>query len=308
METSHIIESIINNYKELEKSIVAQLTFKVPNHHATEGAFREEIWKQMFEQIIPKKYVIEQSVFLIDSDGHVSREVDLAIFDEMYTPYIFRKGRIKFIPVEAVAVVVQCKSKNVNNIDRKSHLAILPEWCDSIDQLETESGSITRMASNINIGAAPTQSGTRPIKILCALKKPKEENEDSFDFSIIVNNKTHHISVNIVNKKEKSLWEWYADLNLRGKPQKKPSEVSHPKIMDNRTLNNYKIIENGEEVPLLSLNFQLNQLLMLINNPMLFPHMAYVQMFNNVGKEIKDDGKIANLQNRSGQSNVQLWE
>ena len=44
----------------------------------------------MFKRIIPKKFVIEQSVFLIDSKGNVSNGVDLAIFDEMYTPYIFR--------------------------------------------------------------------------------------------------------------------------------------------------------------------------------------------------------------------------
>lgn len=30
---------------------------------------------------------------------------------------------------------------------------------------------------------------------------------------------------------------------------------------------------------LLSLNLQLNQLLMLINNPMLFPHFAYAKIF-----------------------------
>lgn len=32
---------------------------------------------------------------------------------------------------------------------------------------------------------------------------------------------------------------------------------------------------------LLSLNLQLNQLLMLMNNPMLFPHFAYAKLFRN---------------------------
>ncbi|MNN95966.1 hypothetical protein D3C81_2148620 [compost metagenome] len=40
--------------------------------------------------------------------------------------------------------------------------------------------------------------------------------------------------------------------------------------------------EDGREISLLSLTFQLNQLLMLINNPLLFPHDAYVRMFNEV--------------------------
>jgi hypothetical protein len=42
------------------------------------------------------------------------------------------------------------------------------------------------------------------------------------------------------------------------------------------------------EVPrnaLLTLNFQLNQLLMLINNPMLFPHLAYAKAFREIVEE-----------------------
>ena len=61
----------------------------------------------MFKRIISPKFVIEQSVFLIDSKGNVSNGVDLAIFDEMSTPYIFRYYDLKFIPLEAMAVVVE---------------------------------------------------------------------------------------------------------------------------------------------------------------------------------------------------------
>ncbi len=83
-------------------------------HGSSIGSAREDIWGQLFDMIIPKKFVIEHSVFLIiDSEGNVSHEVDLAILDETYTPYIFRYGRLKFIPIEAVAVVVECKSKSM---------------------------------------------------------------------------------------------------------------------------------------------------------------------------------------------------
>ena len=84
----------------------------------------------MFKNIVPKKFVIEQSVFLIDSQGNVSNEVDLAIFDEMYTPYIFRYYDLKFIPIEAVAVVVECKSKSMKEEE-------LRRWTESISELKT---------------------------------------------------------------------------------------------------------------------------------------------------------------------------
>lgn len=42
-----------------------------------------------------------------------SREVDLAIFDEQYTQYIFRYENMKYIPIEVVVVMVQYKSKGL---------------------------------------------------------------------------------------------------------------------------------------------------------------------------------------------------
>ena len=108
-----IIPDIITNYQQLESSIVEQLYMKHALHGTTIGTEREEVWSQVFEAILPKKFVIERSVFIIDSQENVSHEVDLAIFDETYTPYIFRYGRIKFIPIEAVAAIVECKSQNI---------------------------------------------------------------------------------------------------------------------------------------------------------------------------------------------------
>ena len=282
-----VIKAIIENYLETEKSLVAQLNFEVPNHSPTIGSFREEIWKQLFEQIVPKKYVIEQSVFLLDSSGNVSDEVDLAILDEMYTPYIFRKDRIKFIPIEAVAAVVQCKSTNVDNKDNNTGEYYLRTWCKSIKNLNTSSDSITRMVRDITIGPAKTQSGTRPIKILCALSKPTVDLMNCFDIYIIANNNSQKIEIIVPHETDWDLGQWHYELNMRD--NKSNSKFIQKKL--NRKLSDYRVVHNGQLMSILTLNLQFNQLLMLINNPMLFPHMAYVKMFNNVEKENKDDGK-----------------
>ncbi|WP_213531661.1 DUF6602 domain-containing protein [Paenibacillus cisolokensis] len=84
-----ILSQIKLNYIRLEESIISQLGMANKKHHVTTGTFREDIWRSLFEQIIPRKFSIEQSVFIMDSQKRVSKEVDLAIFDEMYTPYIF---------------------------------------------------------------------------------------------------------------------------------------------------------------------------------------------------------------------------
>lgn len=278
------LRSIINNYRETEKAIVAQLNFEV-EHGPIIGGFREEIWKELFKQLVPKKFVIEQNVFLMDSFENVSKEVDLAIFDEMYTPYIFRNGRIKFIPIEAVAAVVQCKSNELNSENLKT-------WSDSVRALHTSPCAIVRTADKIITQNPPTQTGTRPIMVLCHLDSTLRKTVP-FDFELAADNGEKRIHVR--TDPGRSLNDWYIALNHVGRSDveergKIPPEFDH-------MLSEYRIIDDvgqpKEEVTLLSFNLQFNQLLMLINNPMPFPHKAYADLFNRVNSKMSDKDRPA---------------
>ena len=291
------VKDILKNYLDMEKSIVKQLNFHV-QHPTTIGGYREEIWRTFFEQIIPKKFSIERSVFIIDSSGNVSNEVDLAIFDEQYTPYIFRYGTLKFIPIEAVAVVIECKSKTIE----------IDKWSESINSLETSFNSIARMATSIvinndekinnyikqlqedenNNGNSKrkipiiTQSSTRPIKILCCVNDENisDEKKQHFDFVVQANSKNNKLEITCKND-ERNLAYWHNSLNH----YKKEIDNVWQDSKQNVPLKNYEVSGN----PILTLIFQLNQLLMLINNPLLFPHMSYVNLFNNIKSEQSDN-------------------
>ncbi len=287
LQDGKTICNILENYVQNEKALVNQLYFKT-SHGATIGGFREDIWRGMFEQIVPRKFAIEQSVFIIDSHGRVSNEVDLAIFDETYTPYIFRYGRLKFLPIEAVAVVVECKSTSLDN--KK-----LINWAESIAALKTSCKSYTRTITEIIAGEiknSPTQSATRPLRILCCLNEgivnDKLSSGDKL-FDIVVraaDEKEQRLTIEIDKEKE-DLREWYLALNHES--SRSDHEKTGSKNISGIKLEEYQVNcrGNDEAVPvaLLTLNLQLNQLLMLINNPMLFPHMAYAEMFKNFGKD-----------------------
>ena len=283
------LKSILKNYQQAEESIVKQLYMEHTLHGGTAGSMREDVWKGLFEMILPKKFVIEQSVFIIDSKEGISHEVDLAIVDETYTPYIFHYGRLKFIPIEAVAAVVECKSQSVP-------IAALEAWCKSIAALKTADESIARLANMIAIGPVPTQGSTRPIRILCTLTENISQIAGLFDFMLVAvdaDEKTDsraHLDI-WVNRKQDNLYLYYKDLNFNqgGNPDIKPAEAE--KLQDT-PLEAYMVVNRkGENISLLSFNFQLNQLLMLINNPMLFPHREYVNMFRRyVNAEPPEDG------------------
>ncbi|MBT9778136.1 hypothetical protein GPL15_16675 [Clostridium sp. MCC353] len=309
------VKNIIDNYCELEKSIVYQLKLYNEYHSTTTGSLREDIWMQLFERIIPKKFVIEHSVFVIDSNQRISKEVDLAIIDNTYTPYIFQYGRLKYVPIEAVAAVIECKStrvkfvefdKNGNEIE-----AGLSVWCDSIKELRTSRKSIVRMAngtvvegksygSDINKNKfSSTQTSTRPIRIFCGYetsltKENEEEIKNLFDFVILASAVQGQEKITITVREDMdSLWKWYRELDhysLDGKTKIEVENKDVINIMENEKLEGYKLRDlevkrNGEKISLLTFNLQLNQLLMLINNPILFPHLAYANLFDDTKKE-----------------------
>lgn len=298
----NIIPNIIENYRSLENSIVNQLSLYKEFHSTTTGTSREDIWLQLFETIVPKKFVIEHSVFIIDSYHHVSKEIDLAIVDNVYTPYIFQYGRLKFIPIEAVAAVIECKSSSVTwsagkktKVEAGDSKGGLDDWLASINQLRTSRESIVRMAAGAVIEGITytkhsdiidsTQTSTRPIRIFCGYQTNNYigKIKENFDFTLIAeNNKTNGIKITARNFE--NLERWYNQLDHF------ENDNADNKI-DCKKLNQY-LLEDleikdtmGEIVSLLTFNFQLNQLLMLINNPILFPHLAYTKMFN--GKERK---------------------
>lgn len=282
------IEDIMENYLKMEKEIVTELNYEVTTHYGTAGTNREEIWKELFRRIVPKKFNITRSVFIIDSNGNASKEVDIAIYDEQYTPYIFNYGTIKFIPIEAVAAVVQCKSKTLTCENLK-------EWVSSIENLKTSTNSYVRLATNIHIGndfnPNSTQNETKPIKILCHISKTKNSKRNSCRrelFDIVINayqnayqnskkqNKESYSGNLDIAFKDNNLFEILEKYNGVQNKEKNEKKEKQFTLLKNAEIKNYSI----KNYNLLSFIFQFNQMLMMINNPMFFPHLAYVKMFN----------------------------
>lgn len=311
-EEKHL-RKIINNYQNLEGDIVKQLIFEWV-HGTMIGGNREVVWKDLFDRIVPKKFKIERSVFIIDSNGNLSREVDLAIYDEQYTPYIFQYGLLKFIPIEAVAAVIECKSSYPED-------NIVTEWLNSIDRLETSQNSIVRIDGRIVYGSnelgevdAPylnTQTATRPIKILCYIsgndefREEQQKEKKRFDIVLEANRNKEKLSILYSNSYQKLL-DWYLYLNhseenrdkIREFLEKNQEIDSRKPIFDIQKLEGLQLdalqvkpSENDKKASLLSFIFQFNQLLMLINNPIFFPHKAYVDMFNRFLEEEEKVGE-----------------
>lgn len=338
IKENEIRNKIKENYKNIGKLMCNELDL-VSMHNGLSGHCREDYWMKFFRKIIPQKFAMEKSVMIIDSYGNISNEVDIAVFDNQYTPYVFNYGSLKFIPIEAVSVVIECKSKSWDNTS-------VNNWSKHIKDLKSVATGITRIVSGNSIGLTNlTQTSTTPITILASMNLKKTDNtfkavEESFDFILYYGdvepdiedektkdkkvkaktdksdekkNKQTELKLDIPNIDKKLGW-WTRKLNKHDEETHENLNLSIPSYTDledkaksieylnidyivgkenkadkenekRRKENDKMIISNTlkdleiENNPLLSLNFQLNQLLMLINNPMLFPHFAYANFF-----------------------------
>ncbi|MBU5266434.1 DUF6602 domain-containing protein [Virgibacillus proomii] len=317
-----VIAKLAENYCNLERTLIEEL--KIDEQSDVSSA--EEIWQPVFQRIVPTKYNVEKNVYIIDSHKEFSQKVSLAIYDEQYTPYIFNYGTIKYIPIEAVAGVVLCENENSRKLIQKEEKK--ETWLQSIQKLKTEMNAYVRIHSgildinvdslykkficdreryekqkgkctepNCKIREPQTQNrtSTRPVTILCttAVEEHLEKNE----FDIILSVQDEKLKKQIPKEKD-SLDDWnkclnhyrlerYGDEKIKLKTLAGIDNSEKNKTSE-RTLESLNVMKDNDQNVLLSLMFQLNQLLMLINNPIFFPHQSYVKAFN----EVNNDGRV----------------
>lgn len=82
----------------------------VIEHPGTKGDGSEDCWRQLLRKYLPKRYSVEGAQ-VIDCDGSVSDAIDVVIFDQQYTPFLFHQAEIYFIPAESVYAAFEVKQE-----------------------------------------------------------------------------------------------------------------------------------------------------------------------------------------------------
>lgn len=102
------------NIKSLLRSKQTLLESKLDvliNHPVTKGDHCEGAWIDFFRSFLPSKYAVDKG-FVFDSKEAVSEQIDIIIYDALYSPLIFETDAgEKFITVESVYAVFDSKQK-----------------------------------------------------------------------------------------------------------------------------------------------------------------------------------------------------
>ena len=79
------------------------------DHPVTKGEHCESAWLDFFRSFLPDKYAVDKG-FVFDSLGNVSDQIDIIIYDALFTPLIFgTDAGEKFITAESVYAVFDSK-------------------------------------------------------------------------------------------------------------------------------------------------------------------------------------------------------
>jgi hypothetical protein len=77
-------------------------------HPSASGTATERHWLDLFDRYLPKRYR-STPAFVIDSEGRRSRQIDIAIFDNLYSPLLFPHSSGLHIPAESIYAVFEVK-------------------------------------------------------------------------------------------------------------------------------------------------------------------------------------------------------
>lgn len=115
-------------------------------HPGSKGDASEHRWIEFLRTYLPDRYKVDKAI-VIDSTGNVSEQMDVVIYDAIYTPFIFNQDGIMYIPVESVYAVFEVKQ------DVKGYIDYAAQKVESVRKLKRT--SIDMVASGRHTPAAP---------------------------------------------------------------------------------------------------------------------------------------------------------
>jgi hypothetical protein len=77
-------------------------------HRGDRGEVNEQFFIDFLRAYLPDRYTIDKAM-IIDSDGKVSRSIDVVVFDRHFTPTLLDNKKHRYVPAEAVYAVFECK-------------------------------------------------------------------------------------------------------------------------------------------------------------------------------------------------------
>lgn len=97
-------------FEGLQNQMIAQLNTNRDfiKHPSSKGDSLENTWIDWLKKYLPNRYCVDKAI-IVDYEGNLSDQIDLVIYDQQYTPFVFTQNGIHYIPAEGVYAVFEVK-------------------------------------------------------------------------------------------------------------------------------------------------------------------------------------------------------
>jgi hypothetical protein len=123
----------------LQNQMVAQLNTsrEFIEHPGSKGDALENAWIEWLRKYLPNRYSIDKAI-VIDHQGNTSHQIDIVIYDNWFTPFIFSQNGFHYIPAEGVYAVFEVKPDIGASSDGKTNIEYAAEKIESVRALRRE--------------------------------------------------------------------------------------------------------------------------------------------------------------------------
>lgn len=127
----------------LQNQMLAQLNTnrEIIKHPTSKGDSLENVWIEWLRKYLPNRYCVDKAI-VIDSTGSLSEQIDIVIFDQQYTPFVFTQNGVHYIPAEGVYAVFEVKPDLQGNADGLNYIEYAGNKIASVRSLKRTSTNI----------------------------------------------------------------------------------------------------------------------------------------------------------------------
>lgn len=132
-------------FNGLQKQMSAQLNTnrEFIEHPGSKGDALENAWIEWLRKYLPNRYSVDKAI-VIDHEGNTSQQIDIIIYDNWFTPFIFSQNGFHYIPAEGVYAVFEVKPDIAESSDGKTNIEYAGEKIESVRKLvRTSTGMIS---------------------------------------------------------------------------------------------------------------------------------------------------------------------
>lgn len=135
--------NIAQLFTGLQNQMVAQLNTNRESitHAGSKGDSLENVWIEWLRKYLPNRYSVDKAM-VIDSDGNVSHQIDLVIYDQQYTPFVFTQNGMHYIPAEGVYAVFEVKPQLKGKVKGDNFFQYAGKKIESVRRLKRTSVGI----------------------------------------------------------------------------------------------------------------------------------------------------------------------